>query len=82
MAISPSKQITFRLPRDLYSQAAAVAKRRKTSVNALVREGLEAVTRRERDEQLRAAFEELARTGEHDVEHTIPAFNEVLRGND
>jgi predicted DNA-binding protein len=79
---SLTKQLTFRLPRELYAEAAAIAKRRKTSVNALVREGLEAVTRDERQARLREAFEHLAKHGDTDVEYAIHAASEVILGDE
>jgi hypothetical protein len=45
MAEEAARQITLRLPEPLYQQVRQLARKRRTSVNRLAQQGLEALTR-------------------------------------
>lgn len=51
-----AKALTVRLPEDLYRASAEVAKRRKVSLNSLVREGLGIILREEHYVRMYEAF--------------------------
>ena len=50
------RSLTIRLPGDVYSEAQSVARRRKTSLNALLREGLALRLKQEEYSELFDAF--------------------------
>ncbi|MHB8879276.1 MAG: hypothetical protein ACYC8T_36740, partial [Myxococcaceae bacterium] len=51
------RQLTVRIPRDLYQRAQIAARARRTSVSALVRGLLEQLDRSERERELGRAYE-------------------------
>ncbi|GBC95976.1 hypothetical protein HRbin16_01776 [bacterium HR16] len=78
-----AKALTVRLPEDLYRASAEVAKRRKVSLNSLVREGLNIILREERYVRMYEAFglvgEDASMT---DVEFAVDAQREVVEHGD
>ena len=79
MAEVAARQITLRLPEPLYQQVREIARKRRTSVNRLAQQGLEALAREALEEELRAAYDALGTAGEEvDVEFFLPAYREVL----
>jgi len=78
---SATKALTVRLPLDIYHASAEVAKRRKMSLNALVREGLTALLRDEEYADLYEAFGQLGEDAEEsNVEFAAHAQWEVVSG--
>ena len=77
-----TRQLTLRLPPELYSKSARMAKRHKMSLNELARRGLEALTAREAMAELKAAYDLLGTGSEESVEHFLPAFSEVICGDE
>ncbi len=73
-----SRSLTIRLPRDVYAEAQSVAKRRNTSLNTLLREGLAIRLREEEFAELYAAFGEVGREEDCDVEFALHAQAEVV----
>jgi hypothetical protein len=73
-----TRQLTIRIPGDLYRRTQKLAKARKVSVNALVTRMLRDLEREERDHELERAFDLLGRSGGNDVEYALPAQREVL----
>lgn len=73
-----TKAMTLRLPDDLYRATVAVARRRRVSVNELVRECLTETTTAEEERRLFEAFGELGDDVEADVEYALAAQAEVL----
>jgi predicted transcriptional regulator len=72
-------QITLRLPEPLYQQVRELARKRRTSVNRLAQQSLEALAREALEEELRAAYDALGAAGEETgVEFFLPAYREVL----
>jgi hypothetical protein len=79
MAGAVARQITLRLPEPLYQQVRELARKRRTSVNQLAQQSLEALAREALEEELRAAYDALGSGGEEtDVEYFLPAYREVL----
>lgn len=78
-----AKALTVRLPEDLYRASAEVAKRRKVSLNSLVREGLNIILREEHYVRMYEAFglvgEDASMT---DVEFAVDAQREVVEHSD
>ena len=72
-----TRQLTLRLPRGLYQRAQRLAKERRTSVNALMRELLERLDREEREQELRRAYAIVG--ADADVEWAFEAQAEVAR---
>ena len=73
------RTFTVRLPSGLYETARAMARRRELSLNALVRQGLEAIARAEKEAKLYEAFGLLGEDGmEADVEFALDAQREVV----
>ena len=80
---SSTKALTVRLPEDLYAATVSIARRRKTSVDALVREGLTALLEDEQYAELHDAFGQLgADADEADVEFARDAQWEVVSRDD
>jgi hypothetical protein len=78
MAEVTARQITLRLPEPLYQQVRELARKRRTSVNRLAQQGLEALAREALEEELKAAYDSLGADGEEtDVEYFLPAYREV-----
>ncbi len=75
---SKTKAMTLRLPHDLYRATIAVARRRRVSVNELVRECLTETTKAEEERRLFEAFGELGGDAEADAEYALAAQAEVL----
>ena len=73
------RQLTVRIPRSLYARAHDVAKARRTSVNALVRQLLEQLDRLEREQELSRAYDLLGHDAEANVEPFFEAQGEVAR---
>jgi hypothetical protein len=74
-----NKTLTVRLPHRLYDAARAAAQRRDISLNALVQQGLENISKQEEEEKLYEAFGMLGSDAdEADVEFAIPAQREVV----
>ena len=73
------RQLTIRIPRGLYARAHDLAKARRTSVNALVRQLLEQLDRLEREQELSRAYDLLGRDAETSVEPFFEAQSEVAR---
>lgn len=74
-----ARQITLRVPEPLYQQVRELARKRRTSVNRLAQQSLEALAREALEEELRAAYDALGSDAEEtDVELFLPAFREVL----
>jgi hypothetical protein len=79
MAGAAARQITLRLPEPLYQQVRELARKRRTSVNRLAQQSLEALAREALEEELRAAYDALGSDREEpNVEFFLPAFREVL----
>ena len=73
------KTFTVRLDDDLYQQVLAVARRRQLSLNALVRQGLEAIAKEEEEAKLYEAFGLLGSdVAESDVEFALDSQREVV----
>lgn len=73
-----TKALTVRMPTGLYEASAAMAKRRKVSLNALVQQGLSGLLKTEEYARLYEAFGELGEdTEESDVEFAAHAQWEV-----
>ena len=80
---SPKKSMTIRLPIDLYESSSEVAKRRETSLNALIQEGLNALLKKEEYTLLYDAFGQLGKDeAESNVEFASHAQWEVIRHDD
>ena len=74
------RQLTIRLPVRLLEDAKALARRRHTSVNELVRSLLEAGAAEEREAELARAYDLLAQdVAGSDVEPFVDAQAEVAR---
>ena len=74
------KQFTVRLPGDLYARSVRMAKRHRLSLNELARRGLQQLTAQEANAELKAGFDLLGTDREEsNVEHFLPAFEEVIR---
>lgn len=73
------RQLTLRLPRELCARAQEVARARRTSVNALVRQLLEELDRSERERELERAYELLGSDSENAAEPFFAAQAEVAR---
>lgn len=80
MAEATTKQVTFRLPLDLYETVRHIAVRQKTSLNRLVQEGLRVVVAEEQAREMKAAYEALGRdlATENEVEGYFVAQREVV----
>jgi hypothetical protein len=79
MGETTARQVTLRLPEPAYQQVRELARKRRTSVNRLAQQGLEALAREALEEELRAAYDALGSDGEEtDVEFFLPAYREVL----
>ena len=77
------KQFTVRISTALYAEARRLARKNGTSINQLAASGLHELGRKEREEQLRDAYERLAETPEEmDVEQYRAAQAEVIRNDD
>ena len=74
-----TRQLTVRLPRDVYARAQRAARARKKSLNALVRGLLEDLERAEREAELERAYALLGGDGETSVEEQFKAQAEVVR---
>lgn len=74
-----TRQLTVRLPATLLSASKRLARRRRTSVNGLIRSLLEDVSRAERERELRRTYDELGADTEADVERYRHAQREVVR---
>jgi hypothetical protein len=73
------KQFTVRVPGALYDEARTLARKRGTSLNQLAATGLSELARKDREEQLRLAYELLATNpDEMDVEPFLPAQTEAV----
>jgi len=73
------RQLTVRVPRALYARAQDLARARRTSVNALVRQLLEQLDRFERDRDLQRAYDLLGRDSGSEAEPFFEAQSEVAR---
>ena len=72
------RQFTIRIPWELYEQARSLARKKGTSLNQLAASGLGELTRKDREEELRLAYERLADVAaEMDVEPFLAAQAEV-----
>jgi hypothetical protein len=69
----------MRIPNSLYVRAHSLARARRTSVNALMRQLLEDLDRRECEAELAHAYELLGQETESDVEPFLAAQAEVAR---
>ena len=79
MAKSPLRQLTLRLPDPLYRQVKRLAGRRKVSMNRLTQESLKALARRAEEQELLAAYEQVAGDAEEtDVERFRAAQAEAV----
>lgn len=79
MKTEPVRQITLRLPEELYQIVKRAAKRRRTSINRLAREGLGRLAQEELAAQMRAAYDRLgAQAEDSDVELFVSAQREVV----
>ncbi len=77
------RQFTVRLPEDLLRAASRIAKKRRTSVNALVRASLQRLAREDRQATLRASYDLLgSHQDEADAEFFRAAQDEVLERGD
>lgn len=78
---SPGTQaITVRLPDRLLRETQRMATRRRSSVNALIRQLLEQAAEQERVALLRSSYDALAEdAGESDVEPYLAAQSEIAR---
>lgn len=77
---SPHRQLTVRLPREVYARAQRAAKARKTSLSALVRRLLEELERTERERELERAYGLLGEDArESRVEAQFEAQAQVVR---
>ena len=73
------KTMTVRLPQALYETARSVARRREMSLNALVREGLEAISKKDNEARLYESFGLLGEDARMcDVEFAFNAQREVV----
>jgi hypothetical protein len=83
MSTSPSavtvRQLTVRIPRDLYKRAQLAARTRKTSVSALVRWLLEQLDKADREKELERAYELLGRELTDSAEPYFEAQAQVAR---
>lgn len=78
-----AKSMTVRLPLPLYQAGREIARRRKTSLNRLVQESLEAVLREERRAKLYDAFTLVGEeVSESSVEFGLIAQSEVVARDD
>ncbi len=78
-----AKALTVRLPEDLYRASAEVAKRRKVSLNSLVREGLNIILKEECYARMYEAFGQVGEdTDMTDVEFAADAQREVVERSD
>ena len=73
------RQLTVRIPRDLYRRARLAARARRTSVSALVRGLLEQLDRSERERELERAYQLLGQDAKSSVEPNFEAQAEVAR---
>ena len=77
------QSVTLRVPKEIYSAAAGVAKKRGISVNRLVRESLESTLKEEAKQKL---YEEFGIVGsdsvESDVSFAFAAQREVVMADD
>jgi len=77
------KAMTVRLPEELYRTSSKVARRRRISLNELVKESLEAALKAERERGLYEAFGQAGEDVEGaDVEFARAAQQEVVRRGD
>ena len=78
-ATMQAKPFTVRLRLDLYDAAARLAKRRSSSLNALIQDTLAAAIRDEEDREMYEAAELLGQfPDECDVEYAFAAQSEVV----
>lgn len=74
MIRTSTRQFTIRVPADLYEQARTLARKKGTSINRLAAAGLSELARKDREEQLRRAYEQLgADAADTDVEPFLAA---------
>jgi Ribbon-helix-helix protein, copG family len=73
------RQLTVRIPRDLYKRAQLAARARRTSVSALVRELLEQLDRADRERELERAYELLGQDPKDAIEPFFEAQAQVAR---
>ena len=74
-----AKTVTLRLPPGAYDQAAALAQRRRQSLNRLFQDGLVLLDKQEREKQLFDDFSAIAAAGsdETDVEFALAAQSQA-----
>jgi hypothetical protein len=78
-ALSETKSFTVRLQPEIYEAAARVAKKRGSSLNALIQNGLEKIIRVEEERELYEAATLLGLdAAECDMEYALPAQAEVV----
>ena len=74
-----TKSLTVRLPQELYQASSEIAKHRKVSFNALVRESLRGLVKQQQYSRLYQAFGEVGEdAGESDVGFATEAQREVV----
>lgn len=77
------EQFTIRLPESLLSEARRIARRRRQSVNAVIRTALRRFAREDRQAMLRASYELLGSDrDDSDAEYFLAAQHEVLEGGE
>mgnify|MGYP001571866018 CR=1 FL=1 len=74
-----TQQLSLRLPAGLYRSTRVYAKKRKLSVNALVRSLLEDLERHEKEAALKSAYELLGENDDAAVNNMFEAQAEVAR---
>ena len=77
-----SKQLTLRLPPDLYQSSVRLAKRRKMSLNKLAQTGLERLAAEDALTELQAAYDTLGADADSNVEPFLAAQREVVFGDE
>ena len=78
-----AKTLTLRLTSEAYGRAAALAQRRRQSLNRLFQDGLILLDREEREKQLFEDFSTIAAAGadETDVEFALEAQAQITAGS-
>jgi hypothetical protein len=77
-----NKQLTLRLPSELYTKSRKLAKRRGVSLNELAREGLQQLAMQEEQAELQIAYDLLGSDDASDVTPFHGAQAEVILGDD
>jgi hypothetical protein len=74
-----TRQLTVRLPRDVYQRAQRAARARKKSLSGLVRALLQDLERQDREAELERAYGVLGADADASVEDMFAAQREVAR---